>query len=327
MPNILYQFDPDGDVTFIMERAPNSLPQNLGDLNASLLSKCYVSQSDPAKNSGLSLHIRASSKHLVLASPQFRATFQNGFQEGNELRSVGHIEMLICDWEPVPFLLLMAIFHGQTRLVPHSLCFNWLRDMAVLVDYYQCYEAVAMAAALWTREFEKKQSTIARENPMEWLCITWALRKNQAFEFVTKHIQLEHTEKIFANKLAIPAKVIDTLQTSRSTGICNVIDALYDLFHHLRYGPQLCSFECDLTRLAALVKGKQKFGIFSKTSQRPAAGYSFMKLRTACFGMDRDYSFHCCKLMPQVLKVLDKEYDSLNRGLTLGSFTPLRGKA
>ncbi|KAE8405376.1 hypothetical protein BDV37DRAFT_96435 [Aspergillus pseudonomiae] len=157
MSTILYQFDPDGDVTFIMERAPKSLPQNLSDLNASLLSKCYVSsQSGLAKPSGLSLHIRASSKHLILASPQFRATFRNGFQEGNELRSAGQIEMPICDWEPVPFLLLMAIFHGQTRLVPHSLCFNWLRDMAVLVDYYQCYEAVAMASDLWTREFGKE---------------------------------------------------------------------------------------------------------------------------------------------------------------------------
>ncbi|GAB1202105.1 hypothetical protein APSETT445_000716 [Aspergillus pseudonomiae] len=184
-----------------------------------------------------------------------------------------------------------------------------------------------MASDLWTREFEKKQWTIARENPMEWLCITWAFKKAQAFEFVTKHIQLEHTEKIFANKLAIPAKVIDTLRTSREAGICNVIDVLYDLFHHLRYGPQLCNFECDLMRLAALVKGMQEFGILSKTPQRPAAGYSFLELRTACQDMDTDYSFHCCKLMPQVLKVLDKEYDSLNRGLTLGSFAPLRGKA
>ncbi|KAE8405377.1 hypothetical protein BDV37DRAFT_96440 [Aspergillus pseudonomiae] len=162
---------------------------------------------------------------------------------------------------------------------------------------------------------------------MEWLCITWAFKKAQAFEFVTKHIQLEHTEKIFANKLAIPAKVIDTLRTSREAGICNVIDVLYDLFHHLRYGPQLCNFECDLMRLAALVKGMQEFGILSKTPQRPAAGYSFLELRTACQDMDVDYSFHCCKLMPQVLKVLDKEYDSLNRGLTLGSFAPLGGKA
>ncbi|OGM39570.1 hypothetical protein ABOM_011782 [Aspergillus bombycis] len=292
MSNILYQFDPDGDVTFIIERAPKSLPQSLSDLNASLLSKSYASRLDPAKTSGLSLHIRASSKHLILASPQFRATFQNGFQEGNELRSAGHIEMRIGDWEAVPFLLLMAILHGRTRLVPQSLCLGWLTKMAVLVDYYQCYEAVAMA-----------------------------FLKDQAFKFVTKHIQLEHTEKVFANNLAIPAKVIATLQTSRETRICNVMDALYALFHHLRYGPQLCSFECDMMRLVALTKGMQKFGILSETPQRPAVGYSFMKLRAACLSMNRDHT-HCCKLMPEVLKVLGEEYNSLNRGLTLGSFAP-----
>ncbi|KAB8223795.1 hypothetical protein BDV33DRAFT_200159 [Aspergillus novoparasiticus] len=209
MPDILYEFDPDGDVTFIIKDAPESLPHNLSDFNATLLSQLYTNQSNSTKISGLpTLHIRASSKHLMLASPHFRGTFRNAFQEGNELRSAGHINIKICDWKPVPFLMLMAVFHGQTQLVPQSLCFDWLTEMAILVDYYDCYKAVAMVSDLWTKDFEKKQSTLSKRNPMEWLRITWAFRKKDAFESITKYFQLEYTGEISPDELPISARII-----------------------------------------------------------------------------------------------------------------------
>ncbi|KAE8318385.1 hypothetical protein BDV41DRAFT_375145 [Aspergillus transmontanensis] len=261
----------------------------------------------------------------MLASAQFKRTFQNGFQEGNELRSVGHVKVPICDWEPVPFLLLMAILHGRTQLVPQTLHFDWLKAMAILVDYYECYEAVAMVSDLWTKAFEREQSTLAEESPMEWLFITWAFRKGDAFESITKSIQLEHKKDISSEELPIPAEIIDTLRVSRQTGISNVIECLYSLLKRLRRAPKICSFECDLIRLGALIKGMHEFRILAENPQ-PGAGYSFMNLKSACIRMHRAYDSHHCKLMPEVLKVSNKVYDSLKCGLTLDSFTSLRQK-
>ncbi|KAE8331168.1 hypothetical protein BDV39DRAFT_201310 [Aspergillus sergii] len=330
MPDILYDFDPDGDVTFIIEFAPKFLPHNLSDLDCSLLSKPYTrdkssSLVQPAKSADSpSLHIRASSKHLMLASAQFKRTFQNGFQEGNELRSVGHVKIPICGWEPVPFLLLMAIFHGQTHLVPKSPHFKWLTEMAILVDYYECYRAIAILSGLWTRDFEKKQLTLAEETPMEWLCITWVFRRNYAFSLVTGRIQLESEGKIMTNHLPIPAGIIDKMQKAKDIYIGKAFDSLHKLLDHLRYDPPVCSNECNLMRLGILDRGMHKLGILSAKPELPITECSFMGLRTECQNMTNSYTFHRCELIPEVLKELNNAYARLDRGLALGSFCHLR---
>lgn len=47
------------------------------------------------------------------------------------------------------FLILMMIIHGRTRAVPRKLSLKRLSEMAVLVDYYECYEAVELFSDMW----------------------------------------------------------------------------------------------------------------------------------------------------------------------------------
>ncbi|KAB8206372.1 hypothetical protein BDV34DRAFT_224425 [Aspergillus parasiticus] len=261
MPDIVYEFDPDGDVTFIIKDAPESLPHNLSDFNATLLSQLYTNDADlsPAQTAksaeSPSLHIRVSSKHLTLASSQFRRTFQHGFKEGTELRSAGHVEVPICAWKPLPFLLLMAILHGQNQLVPRKLCWRHLTEMAVLVDYYECYKAVAIISSLWVEDIEKERPRLSTKESMEWLCVTWVFQRDHEFNAITINILQDSRGKITANNLPIPTEIIGEMQGIKEANIDIVIDSLHYLVDGLRHGPEVCNEQCDLIRLGILVKG------------------------------------------------------------------------
>ncbi|KAB8279777.1 hypothetical protein BDV30DRAFT_232899 [Aspergillus minisclerotigenes] len=330
MPDILYEFDPDGDVTFIIENAPGFLPHNLSDLNAFLLSQPYsntdVELAEIAKSvESPSLHIRASSNHLMLASPQFKRTFQHGFKEGTELRSAGHVEVPICDWKPLLFLLLMAILHGQNQLVPRRLCMLRLTEMAVLVDYYECYEAVAIVFSLWVEATEKERPRFSTKQSMEWLCITWVFQRGHGFNSITVNILKNSRGKITANNLPIPTKIIaDEMQNIKDFYIGKVIHRLHDLVDRLQCGPQVCNKQCDLIRLGILVKRMHELGILSPTPEAPTTECSYKELYEAYYDMSS--SFHHCQLMPEVLGILNVVDDLLNYGLNLKSFASLREK-
>ncbi|KAE8371227.1 hypothetical protein BDV26DRAFT_276551 [Aspergillus bertholletiae] len=222
MSGLFYEFDPGGDVVFVLKDVPHSLPHSLGDLAASDLSGRHDSRQPrppntpaPGPSIGMvnevkprSLHIQASSKHMTLASPQFMRTFQHGFREGTALHSVGHVEIPIYDWKPLPFLLLMAILHGRNRLVPRALSLHRLAEMAVLVDYYECYDAVVILSDLWIEAVGQDRPYLCGEKLMEWLCITWVFQRGIDFSLITGTIQLEIGGVITANNLPVPAAII-----------------------------------------------------------------------------------------------------------------------
>ncbi|KAF5866307.1 hypothetical protein ETB97_012473 [Aspergillus alliaceus] len=263
----------------------------------------------------------------MLASPHFKRTFQKGFQEGNELQSTGYVKITTHDWKPLPFLLLMAILHGQSQLVPRKLPLRRLTEMAILVDYYECYEAVAMFADLWTEGIEERQQKLSMGNAIKWLCIAWVFRQNRAFKDITRHLQLESKERVTPNGLPIPTNLIDTLQKSREMSIGKVIDSLHELLERLRHGPQQCGFGCDIMRLGALAKGMDELEILSPKPEAPFSGYSFMSLMAGCYEIDKSYTYDSCRLMSDVLEMVGNEFPLLDAGFSLESFSSLRTKA
>lgn len=60
----------------------------------------------------------------------------------------------------MPFLILMMILHGRTRAVPRKISSKRLSEMAVLVDYYECYEAVEVFSDMWIDALEHRNMLI-----------------------------------------------------------------------------------------------------------------------------------------------------------------------
>lgn len=148
----IYELDRQGDITFVVYDVPDSLPQTLDQLQPFLLDGSTPVITSPAAAAAEEeqtteneqpqavLKIRASSKHLSLACPQFTRTLHSGFQESHSLHEKGHLTLEIDNWDPAAFLVLMLILHGRTRPVPRRLSLSKLVDFAILVDYYECYE-------------------------------------------------------------------------------------------------------------------------------------------------------------------------------------------
>jgi len=90
------------------------------------------------------VHMRVSSKHLILASPTFRSMLGPGFEEGQRLRIEGSTELALGDDDPDAFEILLNIIHGLTRKVPRSVTLDMLTKLAVLINYYQMHEAVEL---------------------------------------------------------------------------------------------------------------------------------------------------------------------------------------
>ena len=83
-----------------------------------------------------------SSRHLTLASPVFRKMLSpDGFREGYK-KPDGRYYIVAEDWEEEAFLIFLNMLHLRGRKVPRYANLELLAKVGILVDYYDCEDAV-----------------------------------------------------------------------------------------------------------------------------------------------------------------------------------------
>ncbi|GFF26958.1 hypothetical protein IFM61606_09856 [Aspergillus udagawae] len=274
MDERIYELDRQGDITFLVHDVPKSLPQTLDQLHPLLLDGSTPKGTSPAaaeedeanQKPHAILKIRASSKHLTLASPQFTRTLHSGFQESHDLHQRGHLDLEIDNWDPAAFLILMLILHGRTRPVPRKLTFSRLVDFAVLIDYYECYEAVEVFTDMWIRALEKTATASkSLAQVEEWLFVSWVFQHRQIFALACGYLQGNLTGR-FCSELPIPQRVSNAIDRAREDAISRILDRVHCRVDVLRSGKVQCSYECDCVLLGALTRHMRQLGIL----ERPA---------------------------------------------------------
>ncbi|KAE8344879.1 hypothetical protein BDV24DRAFT_171382 [Aspergillus arachidicola] len=242
MDEVIYILDPEGDIFLVLDNVTENLPGSLWDIDDSTLAGFpnssmhpeplpehledignpeeenravevdYRENTDQSVNPPQDQHveqhlrIRASSKHLTLACPQFKRTLQPGFQEGNELKSKGYLELPVQDWPALPFLIVTMIIHGRTRTVPRKVSLGRLAEIAVIVDYYECYEAVEVFSDMWINALAEKPLESVSDAE-KWLLISWVFQQDTIFERSSKYLQLRSTTNMTAIPFPIPSSV------------------------------------------------------------------------------------------------------------------------
>jgi hypothetical protein len=158
------------------------------------------------------VHMRVSSKHLILASPTFRSMLGPNFEEGQRLRIEGSTDIALGDDDPDAFEILLNIVHGLTRRVPRSVSLDMLTKLAVLVNYYQMHEAVELFSDTWIDTLVKEGLPQSYgPEAVCWLLITWVFHKPLEFRSVSRVIELgcdENLEDDFDEGLPIPPPII-----------------------------------------------------------------------------------------------------------------------
>jgi hypothetical protein len=144
------------------------------------LSRCSATEDE--------IHYHVSSRHLRLASPRFDTMLtKDKWAEGVPNKNDGRYHISAEDWDVEAFLLLLNVLHHRNRQVPRSLSLEMLAKIAVLIDYYECAEAVELCTERWTEHIRNASPvpSVFCRDLMLWMCIAWVLRMPDEFTQTT----------------------------------------------------------------------------------------------------------------------------------------------
>ncbi|KAI0855802.1 hypothetical protein F4860DRAFT_495143 [Xylaria cubensis] len=196
--------------------------------------------------------LQVSSAHLILASRYFKAALCGPFEKsrsgGDGIR---HIDA--SDWDTEALLIVLRIIHGQNRQVPKSLDLDMLAKVAVVVDYYKCYEAVEAFVDIWSRRRIRASLpfTLDRDLVLR-IYVSWVFRWRGEFEDATESF-LQHSKgPLRSLNLPIPENIISTINERRIALLRKINSKLEGLVSRFRKEPPECSFECASMNLGAL---------------------------------------------------------------------------
>ncbi len=128
-----------------------------------------------------------SSKHLMLASPVFKAMLRHGaFSEGAALQTTGKAQVPLPDDNPEAFEIVLNLIHGHSGRVPTILTFDMMTNLAILVDKYQMLDLVKLCVHhLWMPRLPLPRD-IPHSELAEWLAISWVFRLPAQFKEITR---------------------------------------------------------------------------------------------------------------------------------------------
>ncbi|KAE8327617.1 hypothetical protein BDV39DRAFT_175370 [Aspergillus sergii] len=348
MNTLVYELDPKGDIFLILDNVSQDLPLNLRNIITSpgwpdglnnpappeSHQNTIWKPADEGRAPRRRLQIRASSKHLILACPQFERSLQDGFQEGTALKATGRLEFPVQDWEAIPFLILMLIIHHRSRMVPRQLSLDRIVEMARLVDYYECYEAVEPFVDSWLISQQLKSLSSKYWIPgsvgsaEKWIFISWVFNEAKPFKDASIYLESKSTAMVSFNRLPVPCSIQDAINSSRRALISGIIESMQNIFSKLRDGPDQCSEQCDCVLLGALTKGMHRSGILLLNSTSSFEGISFTKLAQDCRNINTPP--HSCKKTYGICTIAEKvdpvlrNVEKLNVGLDISKFAELR---
>lgn len=171
------------------------------------------------------IRFRLSSRHLISASPYFRKILTGPWIESAP-RAEGRYEIPATDWDENALKLLMDIVHGNSQNVPRSIDLELLAKVAVLVDYYKCYDVIKFYSDTWIECLGKtvKVDRYSRESLLV-LFISCIFMHGTMFRDLTKQAMLQTREPLQSLGLPFPEGLIGQLvhvSTSRylSNGFC-----------------------------------------------------------------------------------------------------------
>lgn len=297
-----YEIDPSGDTLLILQNAnapfavlPSSGPQAKQKASDSTpdnktADKAQDADSKPKEegskpkdaDSKPTVQMRLSSKHLTLASKYFQKMTANNWKESKEATpEVGYSYVINAnDWDEKALLLLMNIIHGRTSKVPRYIDLELLAKIAVLVDYYQCHEAVAFYSQTWLSSIFIVIPRKGERDYMLRLVVCLVFSEVFNFQLLTKTIIWGATGPIDSLGLPIQQKIIDALNKSREDAIETVVAEFFEVRRRL-CEDQAHSFECSSIHLGALLKAMSKMGVMDHTSVSPWPGHSLLSLEQA----------------------------------------------
>ncbi|KAJ8127829.1 hypothetical protein O1611_g5807 [Lasiodiplodia mahajangana] len=162
------------------------------------------------------IYFQVSSAHLTFASPYFEKALGGPFKE-SQPGSDGLRHVDASDWDVEALLIVLRIIHGRNRQVPKSLSLEMLAKVAVIVDYYKCYEIADAFAEIWFQRIKGSLLINSLNRDLILLIhVSLIFRWADEFKAATKIALLHSKGPLRTLGLPIPEKItsaIDALRT------------------------------------------------------------------------------------------------------------------
>lgn len=146
------------------------------------------SESKSTDAEGDEIWYRVSQRHLASASPTFErmisgTTWKEGIRSDDD--NLYHVPAE--DWDCEALLCVLQVLHLRNSQVPRTVSLEMLAKIAVLIDFYDCAEALEVFTERWIehlRMFSPVPSHFCRDL-MLWMCIAWVLKLPKEFKQTT----------------------------------------------------------------------------------------------------------------------------------------------
>lgn len=212
----LHIFDPKGNALLILQR-PLAQEDDFDDLERQSNASESLKQSEPATINSIDtlivpsepsetplssavplfdgeviptqqVQMRASARHLILASSKFAACLDTPtFSEGQQLHTEGTVILDFPEEDPDAMVILLNVIHGKNDNVPRRVSLDMLTKLATAIDYHQIQEAVALHVDIWIDRV--CQVPYYTPEAWNWVWIFWVFRKARGFNLATESLQ------------------------------------------------------------------------------------------------------------------------------------------
>ncbi|KAL1797154.1 hypothetical protein ACET3X_003760 [Alternaria dauci] len=168
-----------------------------------------------------SILYHVSSAHLRMASPVFRKMLSpDAFREGHR-KSDDRYYINADDWEEEVLLLFLNMLHLRSRKIPQRVDLELLAKIGIIVDYYDCGDAVEFFTTSWVYHTCAKNVPFAysREVLLR-LWVSYVFRDEYGFSAMT-HIAISYCNESAMRTLGlpIPQAVLEGIEHCRTAHI------------------------------------------------------------------------------------------------------------
>ncbi|KAL9574133.1 hypothetical protein ACKAV7_001648 [Fusarium commune] len=162
-------------------------------------------------------------------------------------------------WDAIAMAIVVNSIHGQYQYMPLKIDLELFVKIAVITDYFQCDEALSMAAEIWRSNIYDHE-TVDRLNStcLMWFYISWVFGLGEVFQSTTKMVVMGYQgpESLEMNSLPLQG-FLGKLDDKRIGLLGQIKQGLEDLRNTLsteRFRAARNSYSCPPLTLGSLVQ-------------------------------------------------------------------------
>ncbi|KAJ4009907.1 hypothetical protein NW752_009081 [Fusarium irregulare] len=186
------------------------------------------------------------------------------------------------DFPLEPLTIVLKIIHGKTRDIPETVTLNLLADIASIVDYLECHDALTFFGRNWLSRYSTINLLCFMDKTLAQLIhVSFVFENASLFENVTRIAIKSSSPVVPTYNLPMQADVLSAIGSKSSDLLKLLTDGLIDIQSKLLSQKLGCSYGCRSMLLGSLMQAMNAASIYPP----PAPPSPFLILGSVMFSL------------------------------------------